>query len=213
MDDEQIKVRLGDLIAMGENVLASRSGGPKGLAFVDVALAAQWRAASLSFLDRVFGNGIYSQSFHEKCNDNMYVAVSEGQGILKAAQYDLDQGFLASVRKLATADVFSDFLEMAEHLLENGYKDSAAMLIGAVLEDGLRKIADGRVTVKENDDITALNHRLADNDVYNNIVRTSVGTWGKIRNSADHGKFDQYTIEQVKNMFEGVKDFLAKNLP
>jgi len=64
-----------------------------------------------------------------------------GQGILAAALRDVEHGYLQSVQRLVVADVFTDFLDMALHLLDNGYKDPAATLIGGVLEDGLRRIA------------------------------------------------------------------------
>lgn len=42
-------------------------------------------------------------------------------------------------QKIIAAEIFSDFLEMAEHLLEQGYKDPAAVMIGSVVEENLRK--------------------------------------------------------------------------
>jgi hypothetical protein len=38
------------------------------------------------------------------------------------------------------AEVFTDFIEMAEHLLEQGYKDPAAVVAGSVLEEHLRQL-------------------------------------------------------------------------
>ena len=49
---------------------------------------------------------------------------------------------LSNFMSLAQAEVFADFLDMAEHLLGEGYKDAAAVILGAVLEDTLRKLAD-----------------------------------------------------------------------
>jgi hypothetical protein len=52
--------------------------------------------------------------------------------------------------------VFSDFLDMAGHLLEGGYYHAAASLIGAVVEDGLRRIAAASsVAVATRDDINS----------------------------------------------------------
>ena len=44
-------------------------------------------------------------------------------GILRALRADYAAGYLATVEELIHADLFSDFLEMAEHLLNQGYKD------------------------------------------------------------------------------------------
>lgn len=47
---------------------------------------------------------------------------------------------------------------MAEHLDDNGYKHPTAYLTGAVLEDGLQKIADAKsVKLKARKDLSSLN--------------------------------------------------------
>ena len=61
-------------------------------------------------------------------------------GTLKALRADYDAGRLQSCQELIHADLFSDFLEMAEHFLENEYKDPAAVMAGGVLEEHLRKL-------------------------------------------------------------------------
>ena len=43
-------------------------------------------------------------------------------GALRALRRDYDAGYLFKVQSLVRAEVFADFLEMAEHLLEQGYK-------------------------------------------------------------------------------------------
>jgi hypothetical protein len=49
---------------------------------------------------------------------------------------------LQSISELIHADIFADFLEMADYLLEQGYKDPAAVITGSVLEEHLRKLCD-----------------------------------------------------------------------
>ncbi|MDQ6985209.1 MAG: hypothetical protein Q9M91_02850 [Candidatus Dojkabacteria bacterium] len=67
------------------------------------------------------------------------------------------------MKQLAFSEIFTDFLEMASHILSQGYKDPAASLIGAVLEDGLRKLCQANdIKVKTSDDIASLNTKLAD---------------------------------------------------
>jgi hypothetical protein len=63
-------------------------------------------------------------------------------GTLRALRQAVASGYLDNVQELIHASVFADFLEMAEHLLGEEYKDSAAVLIGGVLEGHLRKLCD-----------------------------------------------------------------------
>lgn len=117
------------------------------------------------------------------------------------------------MQALVSAEIFTDFVEMTEHLLEQGYKDPAASLVGAVLEDGLRKIsAKNAVTVKAKEDISSLNKKLADAQVYNRLRQKKLQVWNDVRNNADHGKFSEYSKDDVKEMIKGVSDFLAQYL-
>jgi hypothetical protein len=83
-----------------------------------------------------------------------------------------------------------------------------------VLEDGLRRIAKNHgIPVREDsDNIGALNTKLADGSVYSNFVRKKVGLWNDTRNNADHGKFSENTEQDVRQMLEGVRDFLGTHL-
>jgi len=60
---------------------------------------------------------------------------------LRALRADYVAGNLQSVIEIVHADAFADFLDMADYLLQRGYKDAAAVLAGSVLEEHLRKLA------------------------------------------------------------------------
>lgn len=136
-----------------------------------------------------------------------------GIGILKAAREDIDKGYIINVRTLLTAEVFTDFLEMSEHLLDRDYYIPAASLIGAVLEDSLRKmLIKNGVKIGGGDDLNALNQKCVDAEIYNQVKRKEVQLWTDIRNKADHGNFDQIDKEQVKRMLDGVTHFLGEYL-
>ena len=53
---------------------------------------------------------------------------------------DYEAGHLQLLNELIHADLFSDFLEMADYLFEEGYKDPTAVIGGGVLEEQLRKL-------------------------------------------------------------------------
>lgn len=48
-------------------------------------------------------------------------------GILRSLRHAYAGGYLQSARELAHADLFGDFLEIADPLLSAGYKDAAAV--------------------------------------------------------------------------------------
>jgi len=216
---KKIKDRLNQLIEKGEKALSTTHPPPEGLVtfagdFIDDEPFYQWRIESLSFLARVFGNNsIYFKEFQNHCTNPRYSEAFQGQSILKAAKVDIDGGYLKKLETLVSADIFTDFLEMSEHLLEQGYKDPAASLIGAVLEDGLRKIAkNNNIKLKSKENISSLNKKLADAKIYNRLTQKKIQVWNDIRDNADHGNFSEYDSDSVKEMLNGVRDFLRNYL-
>jgi len=135
-------------------------------------------------------------------------------GILAALRSDVDGDYLQSLAELIRADLFSDFLSMAEYLLDGGYKEAAAVLIGGVLEEQLRNLAIkswvpatvGSRPIKADQ----LNADLARANVYSVPYQKNVTAWLDLRNKAAHGKHAEYTKEQVVLMLQGVQDFAAR---
>jgi hypothetical protein len=60
--------------------------------------------------------------------------------------------------------------------------------------------------------ISALNSKLADAKIYNDLWRHKINTWNVIRSNADHARFGRNSSSDVANMLEGVRDFLAEFL-
>jgi len=108
--------------------------------------------------------------------------------------------------------MFSDFLEMSEHLLGEGYKDAAAVIIGGVLEDSLRKLAvsnDIDPIDKNGKPLTMdpLNIELAKKEIYNKLIQKQITSCGDLRNKAAHGKYSEYDKDQVQMMLVQVQYF------
>ena len=142
------------------------------------------------------------------------------KGVLDGLYQDLKAGYLKSFSELIHADIFSDYIEMAEYLLEEGYKDPAAVITGSTLEEHLRKLcikngidieimSKGKLKPKKAD---RLNSELAKEKVYTKLEQKSVTAWLDLRNNAAHGKYNEYNDNQVNQMIIGVRDFIVRNL-
>lgn len=215
--EKRLRDRVRALIDKGDVVRATHRPNPQGVVgfpTLDRGQFTEWRAQAEALLTSVLGEShVYVQRFNGSVEKGFPDHVKSGQGILRAVQEDSEHGLLSDVRILLTAEIFTDFLEMAEHLLESGYKDPAASLVGAVLEDGLRRIAKGGgVTVKSTDNLGSLSHRCADVGVYNRLTQKKVQVWNDIRNNADHGHFEAYDAEDVADMIRGVMNFMNECL-
>lgn len=178
----------------------------------------EFRASSMAFLDNVFGqvHPIHLQ-FRTHCTMFSDQSITVGIASLKAAKRLIEDDWLTSVTDLVSAEIFSDFLEMAEHLLENKYKDPAAVIIGSVLEDHLRRLCakhgiDTAKATGEPRKANDLNSELVKAGAYNALDNKSITSWLDLRNKAAHGKYTEYTIEQVILMHSGVRDFMTRTL-
>lgn len=174
------------------------------------------RSSSLSFI-----KGLYNDThpffidFDKKVHIGHAYEVEIALGILLSIKTEIEKGWIVSFKGLVSAEIFTDFIEMAEYLLEEEYKDSAAVIIGGVLEEHLRQlcVVNGIETVdlkgkpKKAD---LLNAELASSILYNRLDQKNVTSWLDLRNKAAHGKYSEYNKEQVVSMLKAVTEFMSR---
>lgn len=194
--------------------------------FSDVSLDTygRFRASALGVINRVAGpDSIYAKqadalpfdkNFHL---NNQHIPILAG--IVQALRNDVASGFLDSARELFHGELFSDFLEMADFLLSEGYKDAAAVIGGGVLETHLRQLCirhgiDVDVTVgtqTKAKKAEQLNNDLTSANVYSKLDQKNVTSWLDLRNKAAHAKYAEYTKEQVALLFQSIRDFITRH--
>jgi hypothetical protein len=213
--------RLDQLLEHGQAVLKTgySTGGQYNVNYVKSPEMAGFRSASLSFIERVFGDGHpHFNQFLRKTEHEYRSDAEEGIEILKAIRAEIAGGWLVSVKGLVAAELFADFLEMAEHLLDAGYKDPAAVMIGSVLEEHLRQLClKMEIPVEEERDgktipikADRLNAELAKREAYSKLDQKQVTAWLDLRNNAAHGKYGAYNREQVKQFLSGSTEFMTR---
>jgi len=150
----------------------------------------------------------------------LHVHTSSIMGVVKGLLDDMAAGYTKSLVEIVHADLFSDFLEMARHLCESGYKDAAAVVAGSTLESHLRELCrragvpvevakgSGAATPKKAD---TMNADLVSGGVYTKLDQKSVTAWLDLRNKAAHGEYVKYSQEQVTLLISGVRDFIGRN--
>lgn len=135
-------------------------------------------------------------------------------GVLRALRRDYEEEYLNTIQGIIRAELFADFIEMAEHLLDQGYKDPAAVLVGGVLEGHLRGLCSSRsipiLVSGRPKKADTINAELRASGVYNKLDQKNVTAWLDLRNKAAHAQYDEYTSEQVGTMLSGVREFLAR---
>lgn len=132
------------------------------------------------------------------------------KSVFIAAMDDYKGGYLTSIKNLIQADVFDSELEQANELLSNGYLLAAAVIAGVVLETALRDLCarEGLSIGK----LDKMNADLAKAGVYNKLQQKRITALADIRNSAAHGKPENFTETDVVNMIRDIEQFLAIQL-
>ena len=185
--------------------------------------ATRFIARSRAVVDRIAGRrSTYMQQVNDITGRTKYAdeyKATQIVGVLEALKADVECGYLVTVQDMAHAEVFSDYLDMADHLLNNGYKDPAAVLVGSTLESHLRQMCvkaeigledknhSGEVRQRT---AARLNDELTKAQVYGGADKKQVDAWLDLRNKAAHGKYAEYETAQIKLMSAGVRDFIRR---
>lgn len=137
-------------------------------------------------------------------------------GIVQALRVDVAAGYIDKMSARIRGELFSDFLEMAQHLLDQGYKDPAAVVAGSALEEHLRQMClragiDLLAAPAQPKKADVLNADLAKAGTCSKLEQKDVTAWLGLRNSAAHGKYSDYDAGRVGLMIAGIREFISRH--
>ena len=221
-----VKTEISSLIDTGEKILQKASRADSSFEGSDLVEVSLWVTRLGQLLRKLYGENSQHYANFDRAisidnfyiiHSDLYVHVSQVQGIALTVKHDIENDLLGSIKGLLQAEIFANFLEIGEHLLSEGYKDAAAVTIGAVLEDGLRELCKKNniaITNPKGSPLTIdpLNVELAKNEVYSKLTQKQITSWAHIRNKAAHGQYDEYDKSEVKMMLLFVQGFAEQHL-
>jgi hypothetical protein len=174
-----------------------------------------------SSIERLAPPGSYFRRDHEEVNVKWRGAlpcqkINQLVGILTALRREYELGHFRSFAELIHADTAVSYIEMAEDLHAQGYKDAGAVIAGSVLEQHLRDLCTKNdiailLANGKNKKADALNADLAAKLVYSKLDQKNVTSWLGLRNNAAHGNYTAYTAQQVTFMIQSVQDFMVRH--
>ncbi len=211
--------RVNNLIEFAREVMKSRYSHGVNIISADsvkTEMFSELRSSSLSFI-----KGLYKEThpfytdFDKKVHIGHAYEIEIAIGILTSIKKEIENGWIVLLKGLVSAEIFTNFIEMAEHLLEEGYKDPAAVMIGCVLEEHLRQLcianeietSDPKGKPKKAD---LMNSELTNAIIYNRLDQKNVTSWLDLRNKAAHGLFGEYNQDQVVSMLKAVTEFMSR---
>jgi hypothetical protein len=212
---ELITQRFKELLTSGISVLNTRRSPPSNVIGddrVDYSGSQEWATSAADMLRRTFGaDSEYYQRFNSGFKHAGYYSdMARAVAVVKAAANDYSKGYLIQTTSLVRAEVFGDFLEQSEHLLEQGFYHAAAVLAGGVLEDSLRRLCEqNSITLSAKPKLDTMNAELAKRGIYNALVQKRVTWLADIRNKAAHGQWLEFTKSDVDRMLPQIRDFVT----
>jgi hypothetical protein len=219
VDVDTLRARVEALVEQGEAIphlppeKQPYMGAPT---WVDVRAYIAWRARATALLRGALpANHTYVTGFEDATRyeepDPDQQHVDGGLGVLGALAADLADGQLTGLRSLISGEIFTDFMAMAAHLLDEKYPHAAASIAGAVLEDSLRTTLRERGE-KATGNLESMNQVALDTQLYGGPVYQQVKVWIGVRNDADHGQWETVTRARVEPMVRDLPGFLASQL-
>jgi len=214
--DERIADRFEQLINAGNSIVLELMSGKEDTYDLRAQRVTQWTLSCSNLLEHVFGStSPYYTEFatcRSQSNMQMSYPFNLAFGVLKAASDDYKHGFLFEVRNIVAAEVFDDFLEQAEYLLGAGYQAPAAVIVGSVLEDGLRQLCQRHgIVLSAKPKLDMMNADLYKAGAYNLLTQKKITALAQVRNSAAHGQWDQFAVRDVEDMLNAVRSFMAQH--
>ncbi len=228
--------RLTDLIRLGEDITIScrtiasenwvtRNSRTKTVHSVNWPEFVRWRTSCTTLLDQLVPHTSTHRGTARRFGTirNRVDSLQFGIQFLKAIADDFDGGFLDDLGEQVEAEIAADYLGQAELLVESDERNHvraapAAVLAGAVLEKALRSICEHlsppEATVHSSGKPLTLNpliDSLRKREAFSEVMAKQLRAWAEVRNSAAHGKFNDFTTDQVKAMISGIKTFLVEH--
>ena len=203
------------LIKEFDNIEYSKSGvfvAPKSVSLCQILFS---RSANL--IDNVTS----SESFYAREVERIIAGSKRQGGIhkgemqmlighLNALLQDIEDGLLSNIEYKISAQRFLDFFDHAKSYLSQNKKMEASVIASSVFEDTIRKIAK-----KNNIDFPKLDRLIDELKKSEIISATEVKKYkyyAGIRNEAMHASWDNFTIDEVKDLINGVESSIEKHL-
>jgi hypothetical protein len=209
---DRINTRLNELEAGANNmrIVPSRDG----ITYVDSESWQKWSTNVLNILYAVFGpNSVHYQNF-KKIHDNFDGSTSDfgsARGVFIAAKEDFEGGYIFSLKNTISGEIFGDFVALAKQSLSDDYKEVAAVLACAALEDALKRFASTHGLDVEGKAMQQVVAALKSKGFVTGAQKTLLDTMPKIRDYAMHANWDKIKAPDVSSVIGFVEQFLISN--
>lgn len=209
--DELIKKRFLELDEQKKRVRFYED--PFGYNRVDASSWHVWATSVMNLLKGAFGeDSVQYRNFNELYNknraDNFANPAHAGMGVFDAAKADYEGGYTFNLHKALSGELFGDFVVLAKQALQDGYKDVAAVLASAALEDALKKFARDNGLLVDDRVMQEVVSALKSRGLVSGAQKSLLDAMPKIRDYAMHANWEKITAADVGSIIGFVDRFL-----
>jgi hypothetical protein len=171
----------------------------------------KWATSAQNLILAVYGEHSpqYQNFFkeYEDCGGYEY-EVYVLKGIFLSAKEDFEGGYVFDVELRISGEVFGDFISLAKQSLSEGYKDVAAVLACAALEDVLKRYAEINNIEIGNKTLHEIINALKAEGLVSGPQKSILESMPRVRNAAMHADWDKITAPDVSSVIGFVEQFL-----
>ena len=176
-----------------------------------------WATSAQDLIKSVYGQSSpyytnFVESMENSKTTNGYVPnVTTLVSIFRSAKEAFEGGYVFDVQLSLSGEVLGDFVVLAKEALNNGYKDVAAVLASAALEDALKRYARVIELDVEDATMTETIKALKSKGHVSGARKSLLDAMPSIRNNALHARWEKIDEASVNGIIAYVEHFLLTN--
>lgn len=212
---EVIEGRFTELVSTGQNLIRGIGSQEYWIPDHNIAQYQQWLSSSANLINIVVTK---DSTFGQQCEQIMSDddkksgipsrMVQKMYGLLSSARDEWQRGLLRRIEYLIAAETFDDFLDHADAYHKRNRKTEASVLVSAVLEDTIKKIAKKNGLVSDGITLDPLIDALVKTGIFTPVKAKRVKAFAGVRNHALHAEWEKFDIKDVGEAIAGAKELI-----
>jgi hypothetical protein len=211
------KARIDELANQGMMIAAgAHATANNPLGTIAGSVAAAWLVSATNLVAQICkpSNPYYKAVCERPSEDGtpLGTVVLEVSSVLVRLKEDLSQGLLKAVVEQAQGETLESLLDQAVDYHARGRLEGAGVLVSAVFEDAVRRIASSRELEASGTNLDALITGLERAGVCSAVAARRWRAVAALRNKALHAQWNDFTLQDIGAAITLVKEIVETNL-
>ena len=108
-------------------------------------------------------------------------------------------------------EIYGDFISLSKQLIDEGFKEPAAVLACGALEDSMKKFASKNGMTVFDADLSTVVNSLKAAGLIKGTQAGVIQSYVKLRNKTFHAQFDKIELPEVSSLIAFIESFILEN--